>query len=82
MGRNAAHSAQIQAANRARTAAVRRLVARHQDEYDLLYLAEAELRGVTPRPRHKSVEKRLEEVRRSLQKRENLGGEEGNAAGA
>jgi hypothetical protein len=45
------HREQVQAANRARHRATKRLIEKHRDEWDALYAHEAEKEGVTPKPR-------------------------------
>lgn len=55
MGRNSRHSAQIAAANQARSSAVRRLIALYADDYERLYAEEAEKRGVQPRRRLRAL---------------------------
>jgi hypothetical protein len=45
------HREQVRAANKARYRAIQILVARHQGEFDVLYAEQAEVEGVTPKPR-------------------------------
>jgi hypothetical protein len=45
------HRDQVRAANRARYAATRMLVERHQAEFDALYHDAAKAEGVVPKPR-------------------------------
>ena len=48
------HKEQVRAANRARHRAVKRLIAMHPGEFDILYADEAKKEGVEPKPRTKS----------------------------
>ncbi len=46
----AKHREQVRAANRARYRAVKRLIAAHAEEFDVLYAEEAGIEGVAPKP--------------------------------
>jgi hypothetical protein len=69
----AAHRQRVKDANRARYAAVGKLIAAHRDEFDAYYVMFAEPLGVTPAPSR--VVRRTERIRQLEQELADLRGE-------